>query len=150
VHAAWSVDYLLLVDRPHAERAARLLTALVEATGGETDEELVADSPAGELPSRIWVPLILTLAAGSIACFGIERLDQRARPPALVARDPREPPGLWEILAATRGKWVQKVEGRRSVRELTVDPETRSARLREDRDGDGSFDDEWEFSWNKR
>jgi hypothetical protein len=150
VHAAWSVDYLLLVDRPHAERAARMLQTLVDATGGETDEERAPDSPSGDLPGRIWVPLILTLAAGSIACFGIERVDQRARPPALVVRDPREPPELWEILAAARGSWVQKIEGRRGLRELTLDPETRTARLREDRDGDGRFDGEWEFSWKNR
>jgi hypothetical protein len=150
VHAAWSVDYLLLVNQPNAERAARLLGDLVEATGGETDEELASDAAAEDLPGRIWVPLILTLAAGSIACFGIEHLDQRARPPALVARDPRDPPELWEILSAARGTWVQKAEGRRGVRELTVDPQTRSVRLREDRDGDGGFDDEWQFSWKNR
>jgi len=150
VHAAWSVDYILLVDRPHAECAARLLQTLVEATGGETEEDVPSESPAADLPGGIWVPLILTLAAGSIACFGIERLDQRARPPALVVRDPREPPELWEILSTARGSWVQKLEGGPGVRELTLDPETRSARLREDHDGDGRFDGEWEFSWKKR
>ena len=150
VHAAWSVDYILLVDRPHAERAARLLQTLVEATGGETGEDVLPELPASDLPGGIWVPLILTLAAGSIACFGIERLDQRARPPALVVRDPHEPPELWEILSATRGAWVQKLEGGRGVRELTLDRDTRSGRLREDHDGDGSFAGEWEFSWKKR
>jgi len=151
VHAAWSVDYILLVDRPHAERAARLLQSLVEETGGATaEEEVTHESPATDLPGGIWVPLILTLAAGSIACFGIERLDQRPRPPALVVRDPREPPELWDILSATRGSWVQKLEGGPGVRELTLDPETRSARLKEDHDGDGRFDGEWEFSWKKR
>jgi hypothetical protein len=150
VHAAWSVDYMLLVDRPQAERAACLLQTLVEATGGDAEEEPTPESPATDLPGRIWVPLILTLAAGSIACFGIERLDQRARPPALVVRDPREPPELWEILARTRGTWVQKLDDGHGVRELTIDPATRSARIREDHDGDGCFDGEWEFSWKRR
>lgn len=150
VHAVWSVDYILLVDRPQAERAARLLTTLVEATGGATEEESLPESPASDLPAGVWFPLILTLAAGSIACFGIERLDQRARPPALVVRDRREPPELWEVLSATRGSWIQKLEGGPGVRELTLDPDTHSARLKEDRDGDGRFDCEWEFSWKKR
>src|SRR5262249_61661460 len=98
------------VDRPQAELAARRLQTLVEATGGDPEEEAAPESPAPDLPGRTWVPLILTLAAGSIACFGIERLDQRARPPALVVRDPREPPELWQILARTRGTWVQKLD----------------------------------------
>jgi hypothetical protein len=149
VHAVWSVDYILLVERPYAERAARLLQSLVESTGDETGDGEVGGPSRSDLPGGVWVPLILTLAAGSIACFGIDRLDHRPRPPALVVRDRREPPDLWEVLAGTRGTWVQKLEGGPGVRELTLDPETHSARLKEDHDGDGRFDREWEFSWKK-
>ena len=149
VHAVWSVDYILLVERPHAERAARLLQSLVDSTGGDSGDIAAGESPRSDLPGGVWVPLILTLAAGSIACFGIDRLEHRPRAPALVVRDAREPPDLWEVLAGTRGTWVQKREGGPGVRELTLDPETHSAQLREDHDGDGRFDREWEFSWKK-
>ncbi len=149
VHAVWSVDYILLVDRAHAEEVARRLQSLVEATGDEADPDAADKSPS-DMPAGVWVPLILTLAAGSIACFGVEHLDHRPRPPALVARDGREPPGLWEALASSRGTWVQHLDGGPGVRELTLDPQTRSARLKEDHDGDGQFEREWEFSWKKR
>ena len=150
VHAIWSVDYILLVDRQDAERSARSLASLVEATGGECGEESSDNSPVSDLPAGVWMPLILTLAAGSIACFGIERLDHRPRPAALVVGDRREPPELWEVLTATRGTWVQHLEGGPGTRELTLDRDGHRARLREDHDGDGCFDREWEFSWKKR
>jgi hypothetical protein len=149
VHAVWSVDYTLLVGREHAEEVARLLHSLVEATRDEEEADTTDEAESG-IPGGVWVPLILTLAAGSIACFGVERLDHRPRPPALVVRDGREPPELWEFLNATRGKWIQKLDGLPGTRELTLDPDTHSARLREDRDGDGRIDREWEFSLKKR
>jgi hypothetical protein len=150
VHAVWSVDYILLVDRPQAECSARALAALVEATGGECGDDANDESRVSDLPVGVWVPLILTLAAGSIACFGIERLDHRPRPAALVVGDRREPPELWEVLTATRGTWVQQLEGGIGTRELTLDRDRHRARLREDHDGDGRFDREWDFSWKKR
>jgi hypothetical protein len=150
VHAAWSVDYILLVDRPQAERAARLLQSLVEATGDEAGGEVTDETSRSDIPGGVWVPLILTLAAGSIACFGIERVDHRPRPPALVLHDGRDASELWKVLAARRGTWTQTLEGGPGVRELTLDPETHSARLREDLDGDGRFDRELEFSIKQR
>jgi len=150
VHAAWSVDYILLVDRAHAGEAAGRLQSLVESTGDEAAAEATDDSSPSELPGGVWVPLILTLAAGSIACFGIERPDHRPRPPALVARDGREPPELWELVTAGRGTWVQKLDGTPGTREMTLDPAAHSARFREDVDGDGRIDREWEISWKKR
>jgi hypothetical protein len=150
VHAAWAVDYILLVHGPHAERSARTLQGLVEATGDDASEEAADVAGSSEIPGGVWVPLILTLAAGSIACFGIDRLEHRPRQGALVIRDRREPPELWEVLGARRGAWVQKLEGGPGVRELTVDADSRSAKLKEDHDGDGRFDREWEFSWKRR
>lgn len=148
VHAGWSVDYILLVGNADAEAAARMLKTLVEMTSD--DDPRTTDQPAGlDVPGGAWVPLILTLAAGSIACFGIERLDQRPRPPALVVRDGREPPELQELIGAARGTWVQRLDRGGGVRELTLDPDSRSALLKEDDDGDGRFEREWEFSWRK-
>lgn len=145
LHAAWSIDYLLLVDRPESERAARALAALVEATGDEAGEE-ESDKAHSELPSGVWMPLILTLAAGSIACFGIERVDHRPRPPALVVGDGRRPPELWQLMGAARGQWVQQLDGGPGTRQLILDANSGTAVLREDGDGDGRFEREQRFS----
>jgi hypothetical protein len=149
VHAVWTVDYILQVAPLHSQEATRALQSLVDATGDDAVEESTGRSVT-DIPAGVWVPLILTLAAGSIACFGIEHLDHRPRPPALVVGDGRKPPELWEILGATNGPWVQQLEGGRGVRRLIINPDHRSAVLEEDHDGDGRIDREWEFSWRER
>ena len=123
--------------------------AAVDAVGLPNKRELIL---VVGVVIEIAAPLtgILTLAAGSIACFGIEHLNHRPRPPALVVGDARKPPELWEILGATHGPWVQQLEGGRGLRRLTLNPDNRSAVLEEDYDGDGHIDREWEFSWRKR
>lgn len=148
VHAVWTVDYVLHVSPEHAAQAAQTLQTLVDATGGDATDES-SEPRVTDIPAGAWVPLILTLAAGSIACFGIEHLDQRPRPPALVVGDARKPPELWEILGATHGPWVQQLEGG-GARRLTLDRDNRTAVLVEDHDGDGQVDREWEFSWHER
>jgi len=146
VHAVWSIDYLLLVDRGEAERGARALQALVESTGGEMEDQPSETASACDIPGGVWVPLILTLAAGSIACFGIERADQHPRAPALVVGHARRSPEVWQFMGAARGNWVQPLEGGPGVRELVLAPEKGTAVLREDEDGDGRFEREQRFS----
>ncbi len=150
VHAVWSVDYLLRVERSDAERAARVLQGLVESTGDESGDDAESRAPVSEIPGGVLVPLILTLAAGSIACFGIERIDHRPRPPALVVGDARKPPELWELLKSARGQWMQRLDDGAGTRELTVDADEGVAVLREDRDGDGQFEQERRFSLRRR
>ncbi len=147
VHAVWTVDYLLLASRDRSDEAPRLLQELIDATGGDERDEATPSAQASDLPAGVWVPLIITLAAGSIVCFGIERADQRPRPAALVVGDGRKPPELWEILGATHGPWVQHLGEGGGVRRLTLDREHHTALLQEDHDGDGRVDREWEFSW---
>lgn len=149
VHAVWTVDYILQVSPPHAAEAAGALQSLVDATGDDAQEESKGPSVT-DIPAGVWMPLILTLAAGSIACFGIDHFDQRPRQPALVVRDGRKPPELWEILTSTSGAWVQQLEGGRGTRRLTLHPDQHSAVLEEDHDGDGRVDREWEFSWRTK
>ena len=148
VHAVWTVDYVLHVSPEHASEAAGALQLLVDATGDDAAEESTGPRIT-DLPAGAWMPLILTLAAGSIACFGIEHLDQRQRPPALVVGDGRKPPELWEILNATHGPWVQQLDGG-GTRRLTLNRDNRTAVLEEDHDGDGHVDREWDFSWRER
>jgi hypothetical protein len=146
VHAAWSIDYLLLTSTADAARAAQFLRALV-ASSDEDAEPATGDADAARCdPSRsAWMPLILSLAAGSIACWGVEQAEQRPRPrpPALVDRDPRIPHDLWRVLSATPGPWRQTAPDGHGSREVTFDHERRTAVLREDRDGDGTIDREW-------
>lgn len=151
VHAVWAVDYVLMAPRDEAERVALSLKELVDCSD-DRDERNLEDSSRGELSSGVWVPLILTLAAGSIACWGVERFDQRprVRPPALVDRNPRQPPDLWQVLGATPGTWVQKSPDGSLTRELALDPEHQTAVLREDGNGDGEYEREWEFEWKRR
>jgi hypothetical protein len=94
------------------------------------------------------MPLILTLAAGSIACFGVEHAHQRPRPPALADRDPRDP-DLWRVLGDDPAPWTQRLEGGAGQRELSIDRETGTAVLREDHDGDGRFERAWRFRWRR-
>lgn len=143
VHAVWSVDYVLMAPRDEAERVAQSLKELVDRSD-DREEGNLEESSRGELSTGVWVPLILTLAAGSIACWGVERFDQRprARPPALVDRNPRQPPDLWHLLGATPGVWVQKSPDGSLTRELALDPEHQTAVFREDRNGDGAYERE--------
>lgn len=145
VHAAWSIDYVLLVDREQAADAASRLELLVETTSDEADSGVDESRLWNDIPCSVWIPLFVTLAAGSIACFGIERVERPVRPPALVVRDPREPPNLWHILGASRGPWRQQLDDGAGVRTLSINAETGTAILREDHDGDGQADQEWRF-----
>lgn len=150
VHAAWRLDYILLVPSEASEGAPRLLQGLVDATGDELAGDDQERSSHSDLPAGVWVPLILTLAAGSIACFGVERNDHRPRPPALVVGDGRKPAELWDVLDSDDGPWVQQLGDGRGTRQLTLDRDRQSVLLREDRDGDGQFDREWEFPRKSR
>lgn len=149
VHAAWSIDYLLLASADQASQAAQALEELVTSSDNDLEPTCPSDSERNGLPGGMWMPLILTLAAGSIACWGVERAEQRPRPPALVARDPRLPPDLWHLLGSTPGPWIQSGEAGIGTRMLTVDHDRQTAILREDHDGDGTFDREWTFDRRK-
>jgi hypothetical protein len=148
VHALWTVDFLLTVSRDRADEAPRLLQELVDATGDEELDEAIPSANGLDLLGGVWVPLIITLAAGSIVCFGIDRADHRPRPPALVVGDGRKPAELWDVLSARPGPWVQPLDAG-GERRLTLDREHHTALLQEDQDGDGQVDREWEFSWHQ-
>lgn len=154
VHGVASTDFVLLVLETEAERAAQLLRSLVASTDDDEapDESnlLAAEhdfNSSALMGGPVWVPLLLTLAAGSIAYWGIEKFEQRQRPPALINRDRRQPPELWRVLSASPSPWVQTLGPGRGTRQLQVDPATKSAVIQEDRDGDGRFEREWAYSW---
>lgn len=144
-HGYWLIDYVLHVAHDEAPRAAAMLRALVEATedGVASADDEQASSPT---PSRgSWVPLVLTLAAGSMACWGIQHFEQRPRGAALVVRDPREPPDPTAVAGALAGTWVQHDARGPVVGELLIDLERQTATITEDHNGDGRPDRRWEL-----
>lgn len=156
IHSSWGIDFVLVASVAQARDAAAALKRLVDDSD---DPDEACDVPADTAPERNrestvgrWVPLALTLAAGSIACWGIEQVVARpqARVPALVDRDPRLPPRLWHILGSSPGPWIQKSPNEQGVRELTFDPRRQVLLLREDGDGDGHFEREWRFDSQPR
>ncbi len=91
-------------------------------------------------PAIPWVPIVVTLAAGSFAFWGVKTLWQPARPQAAApVKAPRDV--LWDVMRGPQGrKWVQHDPDGRRVRELEIEPAGTEAILREDADGDHFFE----------
>ena len=163
VSGHWSTRFVLSVPGPWAERAALTLQELVRQTEAEDslpelaasalerEAFLEADSrpfdPFAEGPlfspqNQVnWVPIVVTLAAGSMAIWGIKKLWEPARPlpAAAPAKAPRDV--LWDVVTTPAGrKWVQSDPAGRPVRDLEINPAGTEATLREDSDGDHVFD----------
>jgi hypothetical protein len=113
---------------------------LPELTGpvARWDRNDFTAAPGEDGPVVHWVPIVLTLAAGSMMFWSLRKLNEPPPKPPLPAGH-RE--GLWESLSTSEGRvWVQLDRQGRAVRELEVDPETGVAVIREDLDGDAAFD----------
>ena len=161
VSGNWSTGFVLAVPEVWAERAAATLQELVHLS--ETEEEMperVSSSleydrgPAGRSqafdpyaeedffarePSIHWVPIVVTLAAGSLAIVGIKHFWEPARPQAAPVNAPRDV--LWDVMKTPHGrKWVQHDSAGRPMRELEIPPSGNEAILREDIDGDQVFE----------
>ncbi len=92
-------------------------------------------------PGVNWLPIVITLAAGSLVFWGWKKLQEPKQAP--VAKPPGEvlDESLWEQLSLSPGNiWIQKDETGRHVRELQIDRDRRGAVLREDLDGDSLFE----------
>lgn len=162
VSGHWSTGFVLFVPSPQAEEAALTLQDLVRQSENEdaspvrasatSEREVTTTSPSEpfdpfvrdeefEYPEPInWVPIVVTLAAGSLAFWGVKQLWEPARPqPAAPADAPRDV--LWDIMKTPQGrKWVQQDADGRRIRELEIHPDGSEAVLREDHDGDEFFE----------
>ncbi len=162
----WSTRFVLAVPESRAESAARALQQLIEQT--DTDDVVEIDEPddgmrpmidspdefgsatekaarAIESSSVHWVPIVLTLAAGSVVFWGARRLQEQPK-----AELPRVPVGgqqedLWDCLATPAQPWVQQLQNGRGRREFRIAPEGNLAVIREDADGDGLFEKEFQI-----
>jgi hypothetical protein len=155
----WSVRFILNVPEDQASSASVLLENLVQTH----DEDFPAspdvpentfDIPADDSPAvwqvdeneeagletgMNWFPLVLTLAAGGAAVWGLRAWNGREAARVL---ERQHAPDLWDELGHDSSPWIQESEENRAVRKLWVDADGRGAILREDRDGDGIFERE--------
>ncbi len=162
----WSTRFVLSAPEGMADRAARALAQLIEQT--ETEETCDAVSAAGSSrlvmndpadsdrqfdPATVaieesavhWVPIVLTLAAGSVALWGVHHLNERPKQQFRAVPAGRQHDDLWEQLSLPARVWTQRLENGRGRRELWIDRKRNIAVIREDADGDGVFEKEVPF-----
>jgi hypothetical protein len=162
MHHFWRTSYVLSVPGELAELAAAQLRRILD---GEPTEPAVASPERREdqrrgfgderqsvdagTPSGInWVPIVLTLAAGSLVLWAGKKQHAPRRP---AAPDDALRVDIWDALDRDQLPWVQRSdESSGSVRELVVDAASGRALLREDRDGDGVFESETHYKTGNR
>lgn len=157
----WSTGFVLSVPEAWAERAAATLQDLVRLS--ESDDPTPEPVPAAldyesasaarsrpfdpyaeedffaEGPAIRWVPIVVTLAAGSLAIWGIKSFWEPARPQAAPVNAPRDV--LWDVMKTPNGrKWVQLDSTGRPTRMLEIPAGGNEAILWEDNDGDQVFE----------
>ena len=155
IGGSWRTRYLLAVPDRLAEQARRQLGTMLEGnweqeqlqpTAGDAFYEIgstaTSRAPAFSKSRINWVPIMLTLAAGS-AVFWAGRKAHFARrnvePGEAGQKD------LFEFLSEGVHPWVQRREDGDGQRELRIDPQSGTATIFEDTDGDGRFDRELKF-----
>lgn len=161
IHGYWSARFHLLVADACAERARSALERLVAES--ETDElnareDVHADcgAPIGISPfdpigrstmtsgtgsgAVNWVPIVLTLTAGSAAFWGLRQMDHAPRLRQPVVRERAREEDLWSHFLQSPDPWWQRLENGRGVRELRIDRAHNRIIIREDADGDGFFE----------
>lgn len=149
VSGYWSTRYHLEVPERLAATAARTLQSLVERSEREDFVESLTRRDARREDDGVhstqfdgfereggvrprdgirWGPIVITLAAGSLAFFGLRALKPRADAP------PGRQQDLWEQLSRPDRPWVQKLDDRRR-REMRFNADRSKAVVRE-YDGD--------------
>ncbi|MEX2286282.1 MAG: zinc ribbon domain-containing protein [Planctomycetaceae bacterium] len=161
MHGYWSARFHLLVPDVCAERAASALERLVAESESDelsVTEETHSDSgkpigispfgPGGrptttsgsEASAVNWVPIVLTLTAGSAALWGLRQMDQAPRLRQPVVREGVREEDLWSQFLQSPDPWWQRLENGRGIRELRIDRGHSRIIIREDADGDGFFE----------
>jgi hypothetical protein len=158
----WATRFLLLVPERLAKHAAVSLQRLVEKSNSEesieeearktfrvTSEEM--EQFGGEMESDRyatvgsgvnWIPIMLTLAAGSAAFCGVRKFQDRPQPHANAAPVGARQQDLWERLSGFPEPWIQQSEGGERTRSIQFETEGNVVIIREDSDGDGHFERE--------
>jgi hypothetical protein len=158
----WSTRFLLLVPERYAENAAAALQRLVEQSNSEESleedsrntfsgtsegmeqfgDEMEFDRYSAVDSGVNWIPIVLTLAAGSAVFWGVRKLQDRPQPHANAAPVGARQQDLWERLSSSPEPWIQQSEGVRHTRRIQFETEGKVVIIREDSDGDGLFERE--------
>lgn len=146
----WTTRFVLWVPRDEAEAATSELQRLVEATEAE---DVFAPSAANDSPPRSdhereeiapsesgvnWVPIVLTIAAGSVALWMARSMNEQPKRDVRLAPMGGQQLDLWDRMTDDPEPWVQRTRDGR--RELSLSRDGEAALLREDLDGDGIFE----------
>ncbi len=142
----WRHDYVLLVDESQAQRAAAHMSSQVD----ESAEDDHGIDPLEPLPDNMpalglnWVPILLTtLAAGSIAYWGVKKVEERPRPPVLGDNHlPQRGDDLWTTVVNADGPWFQQIGDGPGMRVMRAEAAGRII-IQEDHDGDRKIDREY-------
>lgn len=154
----WGNRMALLVPESAGSAAAMLLQEILEQTE-EDGEALAPDAEAldggswtgtefevaeaGSPQSGInWVPIVLTLAAGSAAIWGVRKLNEAPRPNAGPVPVNGREEQLWNTLRMPHGGWMlnhDEIPGRRQLR---IDGRRGLVVIQEDANGDGVYESE--------
>ena len=158
----WSTCFLLLVPERFRDHATVSLKRLVEQSNSEESleeetlktfrgtseerdqfgDELEFDRYPAVGSGVNWVPIVLTLAAGSAAFWGAKRIQDRPQPHANAAPAGARQQDLWERLSGSPEPWIQQSEGGQRTKSIQFEIERNVVIIREDSDGDGRFERE--------
>ncbi len=141
----WRHDFVLLVPESQLELAALRLKSYSQDPSEADAEYDELHHLSGEMtPVGVnWVPILLTtLAAGSVAYWGVKKIEEKPRPPVLRNDHGEQVGDIWEVLSGSEGPWIQRFDGDGGIRLLKARADG-TAILQEDRDGDGHFEREF-------
>ena len=156
----WRSSYALSVPEELADHARRQFELMLrgeaaasfssvagEHAPGEHDAVLAEDADVGSSSTERrpvsgvnWVPIMLTLAAGSLVLWSGKKLHVQRLPGAAPGRAQRI--DVWDALSRDGSRWSQPFPEGGGVRELLIQREEGTAVVREDADGDGDFERE--------
>lgn len=152
----WWSRYVLSVPDGAVDQATAALQQLIEQTSSSEDEAASSRNPRDEDYAPLqeefedgigvnWVPIILTLAAGSVVFWGVRKLHDN--PPAFLAAPIRlQHDELWDYVSEDKpAPFVQELQNGRGHRELRFEPDRKRIVIREDLDGDGRYEKEFSF-----
>lgn len=176
MHHFWQTRYVLLAPHALKHQAEATLRDLIE--NGQPFEAPVesfserealqdewreprgnaraSDDPRFELEEEDrgsgvhWVPILLTLTAGSAVFFGLRWWQEAGRIPARVPPVGGGPAELWDSISRSPAPWTQPRREGRGERRLRFDRQTNSAVIEEDIDGDGVPDQTVRFRGPER
>lgn len=167
----WSTRFALLVDETDLSSARQMLQQMIadddteQISEHESRFEPVASDPSYEFeqthfeivdPRDLrdgateeagvnWIPIVLTLAAGSVVFWAARKIHDQPNPAVMAAPGGHHRSDLWDQLTKDEIPWVQQLPNGTGKRELRINPDRRVITVREDLNGDGVFETETPF-----